>query len=925
MVVFPAMALGFVGAALSGTFKKGVGAFDIANGIFSNGVTITGDAHQAQIAQDIFRQDLRHELSLLIREDMRDVHALMSETVSTQITMGSIILGVCFAVLIEGYVDDAPAIWMIEVWAMLTAWSAFLTFCSLILAAYFQTFISKAASQQLITKHRIATPNDVVISRLGGSHLADRVGQLHVLAIDQGLSLAEKSKQTANEHFFDGDRPQRNNSALTQHSRASKSATRAKTRRRDLKPELRVECFSDNGYLGYELESDDATESQRAPQRVIRAGRDVQAWFVPADDDDDDKDEVVASHKLIDLPNFLDGGALVRQVWRTMTVHERPILHLRVHGEATLYVAAQVRATDPNRPDDQERGEAAGAALETQQQQEQQETGQSWMEALQLQDALQEWESDERPLLLKGNHPGFTEFERVNGFRVLIDACKIPLALYKLPLASPMTDDGFVDVEIKWCFKGQVDALTVIVREGCVVTAEDEWPQRAFLDQINFMEPHLRFADWSMRLGISCLTCAVLVMHLLRILLVRPWPFCAAEFVCVSVAVIIALISTWSFRRTPAKLFKNHHADNRLSASESEDGGEGQLSLVEAHGQGSQRNIEAAASQDSSLASSRMMRGMERARRLFFAAKLALVSLMLLSAMVCLKSFVGRGCYVGSPTWSVHPIAWPPLFLPTAVTFSPSGTLWASSGRLLVALGDGSQTRAVRLAGTVLGLGTLMDSTGTARMVAVAHDGEIAMLDLEDVGSATPVETPALLAGLAAARHRGIEAGGERLWLPEAEGGELQGVIGLSGADGALGIALAEADGGVSLYAATDLGQSGARLVFLSRVARPRPYTLAAELRALHFRPAGAHVDTGTLWAHYSDGVFVAVNLVSGDKVFVESPCPTSCCTVSSLTGNETHLISICLGARGNQPVARIAPYESLLDGIQPWQAFFGW
>lgn len=935
MVVFPALALGFVGAALSGAFKKSLGVFDITNGIFSNGVTITGDAHQAQIAQDIFRQDLRHELSLLIREDMRDVHALMSETISTQVTMGSIILGVCFAVLIEGYLDDAPSIWMIEVWGMLTAWSAFLTFCSLMLATYFQTFISKAASKQLITKHRIATPNDVVISRLGGSHLAERVGRLHVLAVDQGFSLAAKAEQVANDHLFNEDKPERKRSSLSLQSRASKPVTRAKTRKRDRHPDLAVECVSDE-----EIVYGDATEARR----VIRAGRDVHAWFVPADDEEAVGDDglperrVVASQKLIDLPNFLDGCALVRQAWRTMTDADRPSLHLRIQGEATLYIAAQAQTISPHRPEDHQDGNSTVSLVNEQEGQQQQPQLQSWTEALQLQDALHEWEPEERPLLLKGKHPGPFEFERVNGFTVLIDECKTFLPLYKVPLASPMEDDGCVDVVIQWCFKGQVDGLTVIIREGCVVTAEDEWPQRAFLDQITVMEPHLRFADWSMRSGISCLIGAVLVMHISRIMLYRAWPFCAAEVVCVSVAVVVALIATWSFRRTPAKLFKQRHADNRPPANEDgQDGcGSTSLELFKAH---NQRNIAAAdlipgesssTQQDGSMASSAMMRAMEKSKLRFFIAKLMLVSLLFLSLIACLKTFVGRGCYMGSAVWSFHSIVWPPLFLPAAVTFASSGDLLAVSDRLLVVLGnDSSHSPAVRLANTVLGLGTFTDATGTVTLVAVGQDGQIRLLEPWVIRSPMAVEAPApalLLTCLAVGGRSSAEASGGVLSLPEAADGELRGPIGLTTARGALGVALGEADGAVSLYAAMDLGQSSARLVFLSRVARPRLHTTSsAELRALHFRPAGAHAYAGTLLAHYSDGVFAAVNLVSGDRVHVESPCPASCCTVASLTGNESHLIAVCLGGRGSEPVARIAPYDLLLGGVQPWQAFFGW
>merc|ERR1740127_28858 len=102
MVFGFALAAGAVGAVLS----RGLNILGTGNNLFSNGIAVTGDAHQVQLAQDIFRADVRIELSQMIREDIRDVHQLMCETVSTQVTMGSIVLGVCFMVLIEGYVES---------------------------------------------------------------------------------------------------------------------------------------------------------------------------------------------------------------------------------------------------------------------------------------------------------------------------------------------------------------------------------------------------------------------------------------------------------------------------------------------------------------------------------------------------------------------------------------------------------------------------------------------------------------------------------------------------------------------------------------------------------------------------------------------------------------------------------------------------
>merc|ERR1719265_1621920 len=91
-----------LGGFLGSLWARGIDLFDLANGLFGSLVAVTGDAHQAQVAQDIFRQEVRYERSMRIREDIRDVHKLMIENVQTQLFMGSIILGICFSILVEG-------------------------------------------------------------------------------------------------------------------------------------------------------------------------------------------------------------------------------------------------------------------------------------------------------------------------------------------------------------------------------------------------------------------------------------------------------------------------------------------------------------------------------------------------------------------------------------------------------------------------------------------------------------------------------------------------------------------------------------------------------------------------------------------------------------------------------------------------------
>merc|ERR1719210_656534 len=88
---------------LGSMLQHGRKVVDFTNDILNNFVSIAGDAHQAKVAQDIFRQEIRYERSLQIRDDIRDVNKMMLESVQTDLFIGSILLGVCFSMFVEGY------------------------------------------------------------------------------------------------------------------------------------------------------------------------------------------------------------------------------------------------------------------------------------------------------------------------------------------------------------------------------------------------------------------------------------------------------------------------------------------------------------------------------------------------------------------------------------------------------------------------------------------------------------------------------------------------------------------------------------------------------------------------------------------------------------------------------------------------------
>merc|ERR1719265_2881536 len=110
------MAFGFLGS-------KAREFVDFSNDILNNVVSITGDAHQARVAQDIFRQEVRYERSLQIREDIRDQRKVMLESVTSYLFFGSIILAASFVTLIEGFPPLGTSRAVLLWWLLFGVWA----------------------------------------------------------------------------------------------------------------------------------------------------------------------------------------------------------------------------------------------------------------------------------------------------------------------------------------------------------------------------------------------------------------------------------------------------------------------------------------------------------------------------------------------------------------------------------------------------------------------------------------------------------------------------------------------------------------------------------------------------------------------------------------------------------------------------------
>lgn len=281
--------LGVLGTVFGLLLSRSREVADLASSIFGSFVAVTGDAHQAKVAQDIFRQQVRYERSIQIREDMRDVNKLMMESVQTHVIMGSIILGVCWNMCIEGFPPEESERTVVGLWLIFTCWAVTFTLIALWLALRFQMKMSSSARDRLLRRHRLMVPDDLVVGRMGGHNVVNHVANFH------SWMLSSINRATATEPHVEEE------------------IIRSKRRHHNLR--VMVEPL-------------DLTKPLDA--EPLRKG--MHAWL------HSEEENSWSHHTLLDIPFFLTGETLIRTHWN---FNGDRIMALRVYGASTLYVAAQ--------------------------------------------------------------------------------------------------------------------------------------------------------------------------------------------------------------------------------------------------------------------------------------------------------------------------------------------------------------------------------------------------------------------------------------------------------------------------------------------------------------------------------------------------------------------------------------------------------
>jgi len=461
--------------------NSGQNTLDIANDVFSSFIAVSGDAHQAKVAQDLFRQEVRYERSLQIREDIRDVNKLMMESVQTHVIMGSVILGACFAMAIEGHLPDETSRLIRSYWLVFVMWAATFTLVALWLALRFQMKTSCGARGRLLRTHRVLVPDDKVVGRMGGHNLVNQVAHFH----SWFLGVIEQSTRKREEADPKPVYPTR------------------------VRADLRLNVGSVGG-VALDVEP-------------LRKG--MHAWIHSSG-------HGYAAHTTLDVPYFLVGETLVKNTWEFAGEKD---LSFRVWSEATLYITAQCPPLGKGTKKEKETPSLAQIRKALQL-----EGRTPTWPAEQLPFVVrgfhEKWEGPDGYGEFR-RVDGFTVW--VDHMDVEMPLYKIVLAS---PDETGGFVD--VTLRWNFSSAG-CEGLLTVVRQGQVHCKEDDWPLAEFAGETENIMPLRHYSGIFLRNGIICLNLAAVMMNLGRssIHSKRKLWWCEACLSCVAVipAVLTAI------------------------------------------------------------------------------------------------------------------------------------------------------------------------------------------------------------------------------------------------------------------------------------------------------------------------------------------------------------------------------------------------
>ncbi|CAE7426843.1 unnamed protein product [Symbiodinium necroappetens] len=349
--------------------------------------------------------------------------------------------------------------------------------------------ISGSARERLLRRHRFMVPDDLVVGKMGGENLVNQMANFHSWVLETMDDMV--SAQTDEETLREKCQP----IFLKQAARP-----------------LRVP-----------VESLDSNDIDAEP---LRKG--FHAWH-------HESGKGYSQNKTLEVPYFLVGETCVRMQW--LMLANGPSLKMRVYGDATLYVSAQVFPGDAVLPQPSERKSktshtSGGSSPQSP------VSAAGVRKALRLESTVPAWPADELPLVRTGfnekwrGESGYGEFRRVEGFSIFVDTQNaMELPLYKIVLASPSDfDEEYIDVVIQWNFKTACEALTVVLRRGHVHCKEEDFPLFEFNTEVKKMLPLRRYAGNFLAEGTICLlvaTCLLMTgrMYNFNITAGIPWAF----------------------------------------------------------------------------------------------------------------------------------------------------------------------------------------------------------------------------------------------------------------------------------------------------------------------------------------------------------------------------------------------------------------
>jgi hypothetical protein len=195
------------------------------------------------------------------------------------------------------------------------------------------------------------------------------------------------------------------------------------------------------------------------------------------------------------------------------------------------------------------------------------------------------------------------------------------------------------------------------------------------MNDLEVLEPYLKYADRYMRFGAMCVIAAAVFMHTSRIVAYRPWPLCQRELAIIVGTMGLALFATLvrHIKKATNPFFLLQSQLDALSHPSGQ-----MLKDRKAH------PVVCTQSAKTSRQRGRNQRWLSGCAGLICVLFTASLLWIYIDVVITGTNAIQAPSEYGQ-SWSTVAASWPPLFVPKALIFSPDDhILWAASDWLLI-------------------------------------------------------------------------------------------------------------------------------------------------------------------------------------------------------------------------------------------------